>query len=64
MADGLSAILKKAEQVGLVEGFIMGDDSLMVSHLQFANNTILFLNAENDNIINMKLCLNIFKVIV
>lgn len=63
VTDGLSAILKKAEQVGLVKGFIIGDDSLKVSHLQFVDNTISFLNAKKENIKNMKMCLSIFEVI-
>lgn len=33
----------------------------MVSHLQFANDTVFFLDAERDNIRNTELCLKIFE---
>lgn len=32
MADRLSVILRKVEQAHLVEGFVIGDDNIMVSH--------------------------------
>lgn len=35
----------------------------MVSHLQFVDDTILFLNANIENIKNVELCLKIFKAI-
>lgn len=50
VADGLSVILRRAEEANLLEGFIIGDDIIMVSHLQFADDTILLLKADMDNI--------------
>lgn len=35
----------------------------MVSHLQFADDTILFLKVEWENIRSMEMCLKIFEVI-
>lgn len=64
VTDGLSAILKKAKSAGLIQSFIMWDDSTVVSHLQFSYDTILFLDASKENIKNTKMCLAIFKVIV
>lgn len=46
-----------------MNGFEVGDDSIMVSHLQFAYDTILFLRAEIENIRNMDLCVKIFEAI-
>lgn len=63
VADRLSAIIRKAEEARLVEGFIIGDDCIMVSHHQFANDTILFIKAKNDNIRRMELCMKIFQAI-
>lgn len=57
VADGLIAILRKVEQVHLVEGFEVRDNRIMVSHLQFADGTILVLKVDRGNISNMKLCL-------
>lgn len=33
VADGLSAILKQAESHGLIDGFAVGEDRVMVSYL-------------------------------
>lgn len=53
-----------AEAGNLVEGLVIGDDRIMVTHLQFANNTIIFLKANQDNVKRMDLCLEIFQVIL
>lgn len=36
---------------------------MMVLHLQFANDTIMFLKAKMENVHNMELCLPIFEAI-
>lgn len=42
---------------------MIGDDRIMVSHLQFVDDTIIFLKANRDNISNMELCLKKFELI-
>lgn len=63
VADGLIAILRKADEARLVVGFVIRHDNIMVSHLQFANDTILFFKAEFENVRRMELCMKIFKMI-
>lgn len=63
VADRLSVILKKDKHVNLIERFRVGDDKVMVSHLQYVDDSILFLKAEENNIRNIRLCLQIFEVI-
>lgn len=63
VADGLCAIFRKAEEVWLVEDFVIGDDRIMMSHIQFADDTILFLKVELDNVKRMELCMKIFQVV-
>lgn len=63
VADGLSAIFRKVEEARLLDGFVIGDDSIMVSHLLFADDTTLFLKADVENIRSIKLCMLIFQVI-
>lgn len=61
VVDGLSAILRNVELHWIIERFHMGrGDRIMVSHL--ADDTIIFLKADLENIRNMELCLNIFEV--
>lgn len=62
VADGSSVILKRVE-VRPIEGCSVGDDLIMVSHLQFMDDTILFLKAERYNIKRMEMCLKNFQVI-
>lgn len=42
----------------------MGNESLSVSHLQFEDDTISFLEANERNIKNMEICLKIFELIL
>lgn len=44
----MSVILKMEEQAHLVEGFVIGDENIIVSHLQFADNIILSLKANRE----------------
>lgn len=50
VTDGLCAILTKTKEASLLEGFVIGENRIMVSHLQFANDIILFLKADLENI--------------
>lgn len=62
VADGLSAILLRAERAIILQGFIVGDGIQSLSHLQFTDDTILFLEANERNITNMEICLKIFDL--
>lgn len=42
VTEALGALLSKAMDLGLIGGFKMGRDGVVVTHLQFANDTILF----------------------
>lgn len=46
-----------------LEGFIIGDDRITMSQLQFADDTILFLKANLENIKRVELCMKIFQAI-
>lgn len=60
VVDDLSSILRRAEERWLVEGFVIRDDRIMVPHLQFTDDIILFLKVGRDNIKNAERCLKIF----
>ena len=42
VVDVLSRLMEKAQIVRLIERFVIGKDKVMVSHLQFADDTIFF----------------------
>lgn len=50
----------RAEKSGLVEGFLVGRDRNIVSHLQFAKDTIFFSRASMEDLQNLKLILLVY----
>lgn len=63
VADGISASFRRVEQRRLVEGFVVGDDRIMVSHLQFVDETILILQEDRANIRKVDRCIKVFETI-
>lgn len=52
-SEALGMLLSKAFQGGLLEGFRVGNENMMMSHLQFANDTLVFLQKRakpNENL--------------
>lgn len=46
--DSLSRLLSKAEYECLIKGFRIEQDNLSITHIQFADDTILFFDFEDD----------------
>ncbi|KAK3228764.1 hypothetical protein Dsin_000645 [Dipteronia sinensis] len=59
--EGLSALFKKAESLDLIKGVTFGAEAVHVSHLQFADDTILFLQPNMNYLMNAKRILRIAK---
>lgn len=53
-AEGLSCLMRKAVSTGAFEGFEIGKDKILVSHLQFADDTVLLGKASVKNAKAMK----------
>ncbi|KAK2637372.1 hypothetical protein Ddye_032164 [Dipteronia dyeriana] len=60
--EGLSALFKKAEEANLMKGVIFGKDEVHVSYLQFADDTILFLQPNIDHLVSFRRVLRCFKL--
>ena len=54
VVEGLSALLYKAVSLDLIKGESFGKNEVHVSHLQFANDTVVFLKPSIDYILNLK----------
>lgn len=52
--------MPRDEKSGLVEGFLVGRDRIIVSHLQFAKDTIFFSRASMEDLQNLKLILLVY----
>ena len=60
----LSRIMKKTEEGGFIQGFHVGpinSTGIRVSHLLFADDTILFCDASREQIMSIRLALTCFQ---
>ena len=60
----LSTILKKTEESGLIHGFHVrpiNSTGIRISHMLFANNTILFYDASREQLLSIRLALTCFQ---
>lgn len=55
VVDGFSALISRATDSGLIKGFKSSRLGLSVSHLQFANVIICFVEACSNQVANLKL---------
>lgn len=62
IADSWSRILRMAENKGLLKGFQVGFDKVNVSHLQFANDTLIYLEGEENNVKVLKSLIKCFAL--
>ena len=60
----LSRILKKTDENNLIQGFHVGvvnSVGVRISHLFFANDTILFCDASREQLLSIRLVLSCFR---
>lgn len=62
VVEALTIMLERAKVRNIIEGIVMGRDGLVLTHLQFANDTILFCNNDKEEMCNMKRILRIFQL--
>ncbi|KAK0599556.1 hypothetical protein LWI29_006326 [Acer saccharum] len=62
VVEGLSALFRKVESLDMMKGVSFRSDEVMVSHLQFADDTIMFLKPRVDDLINVRRILRCFEV--
>ncbi|KAH1033463.1 hypothetical protein J1N35_045637 [Gossypium stocksii] len=62
ITEVLHLLLEKAGALGLIEGIHGVIPGCMITHLQFADGTILFLKAEEQGVENMKFILRCFEI--
>ncbi|KAJ9544047.1 hypothetical protein OSB04_023754, partial [Centaurea solstitialis] len=63
VAEGLHIMTEKAETKGLIKGVKVGKEEVRISHLQYADNVILFREQETENIKNLVKVLGYFYVV-
>ncbi|GKV16172.1 hypothetical protein SLEP1_g26854 [Rubroshorea leprosula] len=62
VAEGLNGIVASAVEKGRYKGVVIGSKDVMVTHLQFADDTIFFGDATEDNIWVIKCIMRTFEL--
>ncbi|KAK3205479.1 hypothetical protein Dsin_019525 [Dipteronia sinensis] len=60
--EGLSALFRKAEAMGLMRGAYFGEGAVHVSHLKFVDDTILFLQSNEEYLMITRRILRCYEV--
>ncbi|CAL5344867.1 unnamed protein product [Camellia sinensis] len=63
VAECLNVLLSKALDLNLIKGVRVGVNDVLVSHLQFADDSILFCEADEGEIVNVKRILRCFELV-
>ncbi|XP_028112804.1 uncharacterized protein LOC114310906 [Camellia sinensis] len=63
VTEGLNILLCRAKELGFIKGAEVGRNGVIVSHLQFADDTILFCEANWVEVVNLKRILRCFEVL-
>lgn len=56
-------LFKRAKSLGFIKGAVIGHREVTVSHLQFADDTIVFCEVDGIEVQNIKRILRCFEVI-
>lgn len=62
VAEGLSGLVSKAVSDGLFKGFVFGEDNVVISHLQYADDSLLVGEASMQNVWVLKAILRCFEL--
>ncbi|KAK2639899.1 hypothetical protein Ddye_027694 [Dipteronia dyeriana] len=60
--EGLNCMIKRAVGLGMLEGESFGGRNIQISHLQFADDTIIFIKPKMDFLLNLKRILRCFEL--
>jgi hypothetical protein len=62
VVEGFSGVMKKAVEVGVFKGFRVGNDPVVISHLQYADDTLCIGEASVENLWAIKAILRGFEM--
>lgn len=62
VAEGLNIMLERAKGRNIIRGTTVGREGVCISHLQFADDTILFYNNDPEEMANIKRILRCFQL--
>ncbi|KAK3189918.1 hypothetical protein Dsin_029479 [Dipteronia sinensis] len=59
---GLSSLIQKANNMGFIKGEVFGNNGVQVTHLQFVDDTVIFLKPRVDYLLNLKRIIRCFEL--
>ena len=59
--DVMGRLMDKAKERNVFRGFVVGRDRVEISHLQFADDTLFFMEADHNNFLNLLQILETFR---
>ncbi|KAK3193143.1 hypothetical protein Dsin_024453 [Dipteronia sinensis] len=62
VAEVLSSMFFKAKDLGLIKGMGFGANAIHINHLQFADDTVLLIEASVEYLLNAKRILRVFEL--
>lgn len=62
-AEGLSILLRRARELGIIKGVEISTKRVVVSHLKFADDSLLFCEADWVELLNLKRILRWFEIL-
>ena len=62
VVEGLSVQIRKAVSLGLISGVSFRRDEVQLSHLQFADDTVVFLKPKIEYLLNLKRLIRCFEL--
>ncbi|XP_026410423.1 uncharacterized protein LOC113305622 [Papaver somniferum] len=63
VGEALTFMIKKTQEEGLLSGFQAKSDGTVISHLQFSDDTLIFLDADVEQVKNLILILLYFEML-
>lgn len=63
VADAFSQILKNGDNRNFIQGFQASKESIPLSHLQYADDTLFFLDGERSNLLNLIALIHCFELV-
>ncbi|CAL5415768.1 unnamed protein product [Camellia sinensis] len=63
VAEGLNILMHRAHELGIIKGVKVGAKEVMISHLQFADDSMLFCEADLEQIVHIKRVLRCFEIL-
>ena len=63
VVDGLSRLMEKIRNCGIVKGFEVGKEKVLASHLQFVDDTLFFIKNEDNSLNNWTVVMDVFWLV-